>query len=40
MLGKIDKDAKDAKIFCCGLNNRTKNNLFPILQNNVIIDEN
>lgn len=40
MFSMISRETKEARIFCV-LNNRTKNNLLPIIQNNVVtaIDE-
>ena len=34
MFGIIERNTKEARIFCV-LNDRTKNNLLPIVQNNV-----
>ena len=39
MFGIIDRGTKEARVFCV-LNNRTKENLLPLVKNNVITDEN
>ena len=39
MFGIIDRGTKEARVFCV-LNNRTKENLLPLVKNNIITDEN
>ena len=38
MFGIIDRGTKEARVFCV-LNNRTKENLLPLVKNNIITDE-
>jgi len=39
MFGIIERSTKEARVFCV-MNNRTKENLLPIVKNNIITDEN
>ena len=39
MFGIINRATKEARVFCV-LNNRTKENLLPIIKNNIATDEN
>ena len=38
MFGIIERSTKEARVFCV-LNNRTKENLLPLVKNNIITDE-
>ena len=38
MFGIIERSTKEARVFCV-LNNRTKENLLPIVKNNIVTDE-
>ena len=38
MFGIIERSTKEARVFCV-LNNRTKENLLPLIKSNIVTDE-